>query len=83
MSGWHLFVPDRIGTPITEKEREWLEEDLRVMEAHHSDEEWIANEVKANIELMGSWDRDLTMICFEHDINMLRRTLETGIVTEH
>ena len=82
MSGWHIFVPHRIGTPITEKERAWLEEDLRIMEEHASDEEWIANEVKTNIALMGSWDRDLTMVCFEHDMNMLRRTLETGIVAE-
>ena len=44
---------------------------------------WIAQEIASNIELTGGWDPDLVIICLDHDINMLRRTLETGIVTEH
>lgn len=82
MSGWSVFVPERMGTPITEEERKAIVASLAEMEAHVSDEEWIAKEVAANIEILGDWDRDLTMMCFEHDLNMLRRTLATGVVTE-
>ncbi len=82
MSGWTVFVPQRMGTPITEEERKAIVTSLAEMEAQLADEEWITKDVAANIELLGDWDRELTIVCLEHDLNMLRRTLATGVVTE-
>lgn len=83
MDGWSVFTEKRMGTPITDEERATITAELREMEALYHNEEWIAQEIASNIELTGGWDRDLVIICLDHDINMLRRTLETGIVTEH
>jgi len=82
MSGWDVFTPERMGTPITEQERVAIYESLREMEAWAADEEWIKRDVESWIELVGSWDRSLTVMCLDHDLNMLRSTLATGIVTE-
>lgn len=83
MDGWSVFTEKRMGTPITDEERVAIYAELKEMEALCQDEEWIAKEVAANIELMGSWDRDLVLMCLDHDIHMLRSTLIKGIVTEH
>lgn len=83
MDGWSVFTPERMGTPITEEERVALYEALREMEAQASDEEWIKQDVESWIELLGSWDRDLTVMCLDHDLNMLRVTLASGIVREY
>lgn len=83
MDGWSVFIPSRYGTPITDEERAAIYAELKEMEALYHDEEWIAQEIAANIELMGGWDRDLVIICLDHDTNMLRQTLEKGIVTEY
>lgn len=79
----NIFTEQRMGTPITEDERFAISTELNNLEALYHDEAWIAKEVAACTDLMGSWDRDLVLLCLEYDINMLRRTLETGIVTEH
>lgn len=79
----NIFTEQRMGTPITEEERLAIYTELRNLEALYHDEAWIAKEVAACTELMGNWDRDLVLLCLDHDINMLRRTLITGIVTEH
>lgn len=79
----NIFTEQRMGTPITEEERLAIYTELRNLEALYHDETWIAKEVAACTELMGSWDRDLVLLCLDHDINMLRNTLITGIVTEH
>lgn len=83
MDGWSVFTEKRMGTPITDEERVAIYAELKEMEALYQDEEWIAKEVAANIELMGSWDRDLVLMCLDHDIHMLRSTLIKGIVTEY
>lgn len=83
MDGWSVFTEKRMGTPITDEERVAIYAELKEMEALYQDEEWIAQEVAANIELMGYWDRDLVIICLDHDTNMLRSTLVKGIVTEY
>lgn len=83
MSGWSVFTPECMGTPITEEERVALYESLREMEAQASDEEWIKQDVDSWVELLGSWDRDLTIMCLDHDLNMLRVTLASGIVREY
>lgn len=83
MDGWSVFTEKRMGTPITDEERVAIYVELKEMEALYQDEEWIAKEVAANIELMGSWDRDLVLMCLDHDMHMLRSTLIKGIVTEH
>lgn len=80
---WHIFNNTRIGTPITEEERE----ELILEEAKYTElltnEEWIAQDVKANIDLMGYWDRDLTLICLYHDLEMVTATLTKGVVAEY
>ena len=78
----NVFTEQRMGTPITEEERLAISTELSNLEALYHDEAWIAKEVAACTELMGSWDRGLVLLCLDHDINMLRRTLITGIVTE-
>ena len=83
MDGWSVFTEKRMGTPITDEERVAIYAELKEMEALYQDEEWIAKEVAANIELMGSWDRDLVLMCLDHDMHMLRSTRIKGIVTEH
>lgn len=83
MDGWSVFTEKRMGSPITDEERVAIYAEMKEMEALYQDEEWIAKEVAANIELMGYWDRDLVIICLDHDINMLRSTLVKGIVTEY
>lgn len=79
----NIFTEQRMGTRITDEERAAITAEIQAMEALYHNEEWIAQEIASNIELTGGWDRDLVIICLDHDINMLRRTLETGIVTEH
>lgn len=83
MDGWSVFTEKRMGTPITDEERAAITAEIQALEALYHNEEWIAQEIASNIELTGGWDRDLVIIYLDHDINMLRRTLETGIVTEH
>lgn len=76
----YLFSEERIGTKLLDEERQSLYSQIKDYEQKMNDPQWIEEEVSSNIELFGSWDRDLTLLCLEHDLHFMRLTLESGII---
>lgn len=75
-----IFVEEREGTPITPEERQYLKRQLAELEASKAPEKVQAS-IEAMINLCGSWDGELELMCIDHDIAMIQMTLDTGVVT--
>ena len=75
-----IFTQDRMGQPLTQGERSELEWDVIHLESCLKSEAWINHQVEQCADLMGSWDRDLVLLCGEHDLHFMKLTLETGII---
>lgn len=76
----NLFLPERIGTKLLDEEREPLYSLIQEYERQMKDQAYIEQQVAENIELMGYWDRDLVLLCIDHDLHFMKLTLESGIV---
>lgn len=76
-----IFVEERIGTPITPEERQFLKGQIAELESAKSPGKVEAS-IKTMTELCGSWDWGLELMCIDHDIAMIEMTLNTGIVTD-
>lgn len=77
----NIFIDERRGTPITQEEREWIEKEIRELEAYRADEDQLAADAQANREEgMSAFDRDVIVMCIDADIFGMKRTLEQGRV---
>lgn len=77
----NIFIDSRLGTPITQEEREWIEEEIRQLEKDRADEDKLAAEALSYQESgLTSFDRDLVALCMDADIYGMKRTLELGRV---
>lgn len=77
----NIFIDERRGTPITLDEREWIEKEIRELEAYRADEDALAAEAQSNREEgMSALDRDVIIMCIDADIYGMKRTLEQGRV---
>lgn len=77
----NIFIDERRGTPITQEEREWIEKEIRELEAYRADEDALAAEAQSmGEEGMSAFDRDVIVMCIDADIFGMKRTLEQGRV---
>lgn len=77
----NIFIDERLGTPITQEEREWIEKEVRQLEEYRADEGKLSAEVVSCHECgLTSFDRDLVVLCIDADIYGMKRTLELGRV---
>ncbi|QEQ95030.1 hypothetical protein pEaSNUABM56_00255 [Erwinia phage pEa_SNUABM_56] len=75
-----IFVEERVGTPITQEERAYLRGQIADLEAA-KELDRLDRSIKSMTELCGSWDAELEILCIDHDISMIQKTLAAGIVT--
>lgn len=75
----NIFVGERQGTPITLEERQYLKSELAKLENAKSPEKLDAS-TQGMIDLCGYWNPSLELMCIDHDIAMIQRTLDTGVV---
>lgn len=76
-----IFVIERIGTPITQEERVYIEKELADITAFLADDEAIDKEVEScKADGLESFDRWLVITCAEADAWGMNETLKTGIV---
>ena len=78
----NILTGSRIGTPVTEEERNWISEEIGRLEAYKNDLDALKRSTRAyrNIGIT-SWDVSLEITCVEADITMYKRTLEAGVVS--
>lgn len=77
----NIFIDERRGTPITQEEREWIEKEIRELEAYRADEDALAAEAQSmREEGMSAFDRDVIIMCIDADIYGMKRTIEQGCV---
>lgn len=77
----NIFIDERRGTPITQEEREWIEKEIRELEAYRADEDQLAADAQANREEgMSAFDRNVIIMCIDADIYGMKRTLDRGRV---
>lgn len=77
----NIFIDERRGTLITQEEREWIEKEIRELEAYRLDEDQLAADAQANREEgMSAFDRDVIIMCIDADIYGMKRTLDQGRV---
>lgn len=76
-----VFTQEFIGTLLTEEQRVLVEGELAKLKArqkaHEENPQPILN---SNEELFGYPAHGMAEMCFDHDIVMMERTLETGII---
>lgn len=75
-----IFVEEREGTPISYEERLYIADQINKLEEYMQDEQAIQKTVASCINDYGSWDVEIELLCVDHDIYMMKRTLETGRV---
>lgn len=75
-----IFVEEREGTPVTYEERLHIADEIAKLEEYKRDEQAIQKTIDSCIDVLGYWDRETELQCVEHDIYMMKRTLETGLV---
>lgn len=77
----NIFIDERRGTPITQEEREWIEKEIRELEAYRLDEDQLAKDAQANREEgMSALDRNVIIMCIDADIYGMKQTLDQGRV---
>ena len=77
----NIFIDERRGTPITQEEREWIEKEIRELEAYRLDEDQLAKDAQSyREEGMSAFDRDVIIMCIDADIYGMKRTLDQGRV---
>ena len=75
-----IFVEEREDTPVTYEERLHIADEIAKLEEYKRDEQAIQKTVDSCLYVLGYWDRETELQCVEHDIYMMKRTLETGRV---
>lgn len=77
----NIFIDERRGTPITQEEREWIEKEIRELEAYRLDEDQLAKDAQSyREEGMSAFDRSVIIMCIDADIYGMKRTLDQGRV---
>ena len=77
----NIFIDERRGTPITQEEREWIEREIRELEAYRADEDALAAEAQSmREEGMSAFDRSVIIMCIDADIYGMKRTIDQGRV---
>lgn len=77
----NIFIDERRGTPITQEEREWIEKEIRELEAYRLDEDQLAKDAQSyREEGMSAFDRNVIIMCIDADIYGMKRTLDQGRV---
>lgn len=75
-----IFVKEREGTPISYEERLYITNKIAKLEEYKKDEQAIQKTIDSCVDILGNWDREIELQCVNHDIYMMKRTLETGRV---
>jgi len=75
-----IFVEERDGTPVSYEERLHIADEIAKLEEYKMDEQAIQETITSCIDLLGCWDRETELQCVEHDIYMMKKTLETDRV---